>query len=187
MGIRDTLKNKNRIVQDENNLVDIKIETPLEDEQISEKSETEAEIKDTATTPPPAPKNQNGNTEKQPKKKDEVTFKGDNQINTKTKAISGIKDTTTLPSSSKKQNGNAVKPHETVSERRVGRPRKKLGEYRSITIELSEELINMANIAKIKYNNNLTFYIQTLIENDIKAHKAEYKEIYQEKLNYIFK
>ena len=70
MGIRDTLKNKNRIVQDENNLVDIKIETPLEDEQISEKSESEPEIKDTDTTQTPAPKKQNGNTEKQPKKKD---------------------------------------------------------------------------------------------------------------------
>jgi predicted DNA-binding protein len=71
----------------------------------------------------------------------------------------------------------------TVEKRKPGRPpvdpsgRKKKDYTKTINIAVPIELLDKLNTVKICYGNNLTQYINKLIEKDIEANYEDYKHI----------
>ncbi len=61
--------------------------------------------------------------------------------------------------------------------KRPGRPKTKTEETKTINIAVPVSVLEKMDIAKVCYGNNLTCYINRLIEKDIKANYEEYKNI----------
>lgn len=59
----------------------------------------------------------------------------------------------------------------------VGRPKTKKGNYKTINIAVEESIMEKLNIAKVCYGNNLTHYINKLIEKDMEENYDNYKHI----------
>lgn len=66
----------------------------------------------------------------------------------------------------------------------VGRPKTKKGNYKTINIAVEESILEKLDIIKLCYGNNLTQYINKLIEKDIEANYNNYKQI-ANSLNYF--
>lgn len=64
----------------------------------------------------------------------------------------------------------------------VGRPKVKEGEYKTINISVPVEMLEKMDVAKLKYSNNLTAYVNAVIEADLNANFEKYKKL-QEILN----
>lgn len=58
----------------------------------------------------------------------------------------------------------------------LGRPRTKTEDEKIINIAVPISVYEKMNLAKLQYNNNLTLYINKLIEQDLKKNLAKYKE-----------
>lgn len=58
---------------------------------------------------------------------------------------------------------------------KVGRPKIKTEKTKTINIAVPVSMLDKLNIAKICYNNNLTQYINKLIEKDIEANFNDYE------------
>lgn len=61
--------------------------------------------------------------------------------------------------------------------RKVGRPKTKQGEYRTINISVPTESLNKLKNVKEVYQGNLTLYINKLIEKDLDENYDKYLEI----------
>lgn len=62
-----------------------------------------------------------------------------------------------------------------------GRPRTKTEPCKVINIAVPESVYANMNIAKMCYGNNMTLYVNRLIEKDLEANQEEYKQ-FAEKL-----
>ena len=75
----------------------------------------------------------------------------------------------TIPSQNKSKEEN-INP-------KVGRPKIKTEETKTINIAVPVSILEKLNVIKKCYENNLTKYINTLIEKDINVRYEEYKSI----------
>lgn len=72
----------------------------------------------------------------------------------------------------------AVEPKkEPKTKRKVGRPRTKTEETKTINIAVPVSVLEKLDTVKVCYCNNLTQYINKLIEKDIEANYDNYKHI----------
>ena len=62
--------------------------------------------------------------------------------------------------------------------RKPGRPKVKTAPERTVNVAIPVATLEMIEIAKAKYNGNLTAYINAVIAADLKAHFKEYQTIY---------
>lgn len=58
----------------------------------------------------------------------------------------------------------------------LGRPRTKTEDEKIINIAIPLSVYKKMNLAKLQYNNNLTLYINSLIERDLDENLEKYKE-----------
>lgn len=58
---------------------------------------------------------------------------------------------------------------------KVGRPREKQEYEKTINIAVPVSVLEKMNVAKLKYGNNLTRYVNKIIQKDLDAHYDEYK------------
>ena len=72
----------------------------------------------------------------------------------------------------------AVEPKkEPKNKRKVGRPKTKTEETKTIKIAVPVSVLEKLDTVKVCYGNNLTQYINKLIEKDIEANYDNYKHI----------
>lgn len=72
----------------------------------------------------------------------------------------------------------AVEPKkEPKTTRKVGRPKTKTEETKTINIAVPVSVLEKLDTVKVCYGNNLTQYINKLIERDIEANYDNYKHI----------
>lgn len=67
--------------------------------------------------------------------------------------------------------------NKTAPRRRAGRPKTRTEETRNINIAVPVSVLKKLDTAKVCYSNNLTQYINTLIEKDLKANYEHYSHI----------
>lgn len=60
---------------------------------------------------------------------------------------------------------------------KVGRPKLKHEDEKIINIAVPYSIYNLMNIAKLKYDNNLTKYVNKIIKKDLDVHMEEYRLI----------
>ena len=65
----------------------------------------------------------------------------------------------------------------TKATKRKGRPKTKTEATRTINVAIPVSMLEKIDTAKICYGNNLTLYINKLIERDIDANYENYKNI----------
>ena len=70
-----------------------------------------------------------------------------------------------------------TKVEEPKEKRKVGRPKTKIEDTKTINIAVPVSVLEKLDTVKVCYGNNLTQYINKLIENDIEANFDKYKSI----------
>lgn len=93
--------------------------------------------------------------------------------------LSGATPTPVIPDEEPKA---AVEPKkepktEPKTKRKVGRPKTKTEETKTINIAVPVSVLEKLDTVKVCYGNNLTQYINKLIEKDIEANYDNYKHI----------
>lgn len=89
--------------------------------------------------------------------------------------LSGATPTPVIPDEEPKA---AVEPKkEPKNKRKVGRPKTKTEETKTINIAVPVSVLEKLDTVKVCYGNNLTQYINKLIEKDIEANYDNYKHI----------
>lgn len=68
------------------------------------------------------------------------------------------------------------------TKKKTGRPKVKEGEYKTINISVPVSLLEQMEVAKLKYGNNLTAYVNAVIKADLNANYDKYLQL-QEILN----
>lgn len=76
-----------------------------------------------------------------------------------------------------KQKSEPKKDNTSDKPKKVGRPKTKQGEYKTINIAVPVEFLDKLKDVKEVYQNNLTLYINKLIEKDLEANYDKYLEI----------
>lgn len=99
--------------------------------------------------------------------------------NTPIDKLSGATPTPVIPDEEPKA---AVEPKkesktEPKTKRKVGRPKTKTEETKTINIAVPVSVLEKLDTVKVCYGNNLTQYINKLIEKDIEANYDNYKHI----------
>lgn len=67
-------------------------------------------------------------------------------------------------------------PEEVPVKKRAGRPKTKTEDCKTINIAVPVSLLEQMNIAKVMYKDNLTLYINKLIEKDLEANLEKYQQ-----------
>ena len=70
-----------------------------------------------------------------------------------------------------------TKAEEPKEKRKVGRPKTKTEDTKTINIAVPVSVLEKLDTVKVCYGNNLTQYINKLIEKDIEANYDNYKHI----------
>ena len=96
--------------------------------------------------------------------------------------LSGAKPTptVTVPDEEPKAAVEPKKPtkaEEPKEKRKVGRPKTKTEDTKTINIAVPVSVLEKLDTVKVCYGNNLTQYINKLIEKDIEANYDNYKHI----------
>lgn len=76
----------------------------------------------------------------------------------------------------------AVQTEEPKTKKKTGRPKVKEGEYKTINISVPVDVLKMMEVAKLKYGNNLTAYVNAVIKADLDANYDKYQQL-QELMN----
>lgn len=71
----------------------------------------------------------------------------------------------------------STKAEEPKEKRKVGRPKTKTEDTKTINIAVPVSVLEKLDTVKVCYGNNLTQYINKLIEKDIEANYDNYKHI----------
>ena len=71
----------------------------------------------------------------------------------------------------------STKAEEPKEKRKVGRPKTKTEDTKTINIAVPVSVLEKLDTVKVCYGNNLTQYINKLIEKDIEANYDNYKQI----------
>ena len=66
--------------------------------------------------------------------------------------------------------------------KKTGRPKVKEGEYKTINISVPVSMLEQMEVAKLKYGNNLTAYVNAVIKADLNSNYEKYLQL-QEILN----
>ena len=61
--------------------------------------------------------------------------------------------------------------------KKVGRPKVKDGEYKTINIAIPVDILQKMEVAKLKYGNNMTTYVNAVIKADLDENYDKYLEI----------
>ncbi len=61
--------------------------------------------------------------------------------------------------------------------KKIGRPKIKEGEYKTINISVPVSILEQMEVAKLKYGNNLTAYVNAVIKADLTANYDKYVEL----------
>lgn len=64
---------------------------------------------------------------------------------------------------------------EAKPKKKVGRPKTKTEECKTVNIAIPISLLEQVNVAKKIYNDNMTLYINKLIERDLEENSEKYK------------
>lgn len=75
---------------------------------------------------------------------------------------------------------------EAEKKKKVGRPKVKTEECKTINIAIPISTLEKMQVAKVLYRDNLTLYVNTVIEKDLKENFERYKmfaDIQEESLN----
>lgn len=75
-----------------------------------------------------------------------------------------------------------VHVEESKAKKKVGRPKIKDGDYKTINIAVPIDMLKKMEVAKLKYGNNLTAYVNAVIKADLDANYEKYLHL-QELLN----
>lgn len=65
----------------------------------------------------------------------------------------------------------------TTVKKKVGRPKVKEGEFKTINISIPVHVLERMEVAKLKYGNNLTAYVNAVILADLNANYGKYLEL----------
>lgn len=65
---------------------------------------------------------------------------------------------------------------ESSVKKRAGRPKTKTEDCKTINIAVPVSLLEQMNVAKVMYKDNLTLYINKLIEKDLEANYQKYED-----------
>ena len=76
----------------------------------------------------------------------------------------------------------AVQPETPKAKKKTGRPKVKEGEYKTINISVPVDVLKLMEVAKLKYGNNLTAYVNAVIKADLDANFEKYQQL-QELIN----
>ena len=76
----------------------------------------------------------------------------------------------------------AVQTEEPKTKKKTGRPKIKEGEYKTINISVPVDVLKLMEVAKLKYGNNLTAYVNAVIKADLDANYDKYQQL-QELMN----
>ena len=68
------------------------------------------------------------------------------------------------------------------TKKKTGRPKIKEGEYKTINISVPVPVLEKMEVAKLKYGNNLTAYVNAVIKADLAANYEKYLQL-QEIMN----
>lgn len=97
--------------------------------------------------------------------------------------------TVSMDKMKKNPHSTATKPSEPVTvaaeqkeKKKAGRKKVKFGDYETINISVPVATLEKMKVAKLKYGNNLTAYVNAVIEADLEANFEKYCQI-QEYLN----
>lgn len=73
---------------------------------------------------------------------------------------------------------SASTPTETKNKKKkIGRPKIKEGEYRTVNISVPVHILEQMEVAKLKYGNNLTAYVNSIIKADLDNNYDNYLEL----------
>lgn len=61
-----------------------------------------------------------------------------------------------------------------TTKKKTGRPKTKQGEYKTINISVPVPVLEQMEVAKLKYGNNLTAYVNAIIKADLEANYDNY-------------
>ena len=76
----------------------------------------------------------------------------------------------------------SVQTEKPKTKKKTGRPKVKEGEYKTINIAIPVDTLKMMDVAKLKYGNNLTAYVNAVIKADLDANYGKYQQL-QELIN----
>lgn len=65
---------------------------------------------------------------------------------------------------------------EAPKKRSAGRPKTKTEDCKTINVAIPVSLLEKMNVAKVMYKDNLTLYVNKLIEKDIEANYERYEQ-----------
>ena len=91
--------------------------------------------------------------------------------------LSGAKVTPTVAVPDEEPKAAVEPKKEPKTKRKVGRPKTKTEETKTINIAVPVSVLEKLDTVKVCYGNNLTQYINKLIEKDIEANYDNYKHI----------
>lgn len=92
------------------------------------------------------------------------------------------KDPHSTTAKSEETSPAAVQTEEPKAKKKTGRPKVKEGEYKTINISVPIPILEQMEVAKLKYRNNLTAYVNAVIKADLDANYEKYLKV-QEMLN----
>lgn len=100
-------------------------------------------------------------------------MKNDKSMADAMKAIRGIN----------KQQPETIKVTDTVIQedkpkRKVGRPKTRKEETKTVNVAIPVSVLEQIDVAKCKYGNSLTAYINAVVAADLKENFSKYKTIY---------
>ncbi len=71
----------------------------------------------------------------------------------------------------------AVQTEQPKAKKKTGRPKVKEGEYKTINISVPVDILKQMDVAKLKYGNNLTAYVNAVIKADLDVNYSKYEEL----------
>lgn len=71
----------------------------------------------------------------------------------------------------------ASKTEEPKKKKKAGRPKIKEGEYKTINISIPVPVLEQMEVAKLKYGNNLTAYVNAVIKADLDKNYEKYLQL----------
>ena len=71
----------------------------------------------------------------------------------------------------------AVQTEKPKAKKKTGRPKVKEGDYKTINISVPVDILKKMEVAKLKYGNNLTAYVNAVIKADLDANLTKYIEL----------
>lgn len=89
------------------------------------------------------------------------------------------KDPHSTTAKSEETSPAAVQTEEPKAKKKTGRPKVKEGEYKTINISVPVDVLKLMEVAKLKYGNNLTAYVNAVIKTDLDENYKKYEQLHK--------